>query len=50
MQLIGNSGGVDTPNAQDHLVEITPEPATLALVAIGALPLLPIVRRRRTVV
>jgi len=32
---------------QDQLIE-TPEPATLALLAIGALPVLPIARRRRT--
>jgi len=32
---------------QDQLME-TPEPASLALLAIGALPVLPIIRRRRT--
>lgn len=37
----------DPLDAQDQLIE-TPEPATLALLAIGALPVLPIVRRRRS--
>jgi len=34
-------------DGQDELVEVTPEPTTLALLAIGALPVLPIIRRRR---
>jgi len=33
--------------AQDHLVELVPEPATIALFAFGAVPLLPALRRRR---
>jgi len=37
--------GID--DYQDQLFE-TPEPATLALLAIGALPVLPMVRRRRS--
>jgi len=39
--------GSDTLN-QDIFVETTPEPASLALLAIGALPVLPILRRRRS--
>jgi len=52
MRLYNVSGGAD---AQDQLVEGThpvpptvPEPASLALLAVGALPVLPIIRRRRS--
>lgn len=52
MRLYNVSGGAD---AQDQLVELThpvpptvPEPASLALLAVGALPVLPIIRRRRS--
>jgi len=49
MQLHGrNPDGSNGLAAQDLLVETTPEPASLALLAIGALPMLPIVRRRRS--
>jgi len=43
MQLFAQNG----TDGQDLITE-TPEPASLALLAIGALPVLPIVRRRRS--
>lgn len=38
-----------TMDGQDQLIEVaTPEPTTVALLAIGALPVLPLIRRRRS--
>jgi len=50
MQLHGrNPDGSNGAAAQDLLVELnTPEPTTLALLAIGGLPVLPLIRRRRS--
>jgi len=46
LRLYGPYGSGQYNDAQDQLIE-TPEPGGLALLAIGALPVLPIVRRRR---
>jgi len=48
MRLYGPQGaGTYGDDHQDMLVELTPEPGSLALLAIGGVPLLPILRRRR---
>jgi len=49
LQLTGDPTWPGTVNGdyQDQLIE-TPEPASLALLAIGALPVLPVIRRRRS--
>jgi hypothetical protein len=46
MRLYGT--GTAAEDHQDMLVELAPEPASLALLAIGGLPVLPLLRRRRS--